>query len=160
MALQKKKSVPMKVNKKAVAPAGAPVSAPKSGEYIVAVGRRKVASARIRLYRGKGQSMVNGKPMHEYFASVDPLNVFTKKPFIVTDTLNQFYAVVKVVGSGLRSQIDASLHGISRALVKADATHKDALRKAGLLTRDSRMKESRKIGTGGKARRQKQSPKR
>ena len=163
MALQNiKKSVPMKVNKKAVTAVGVVVANPPApkGEYIVAIGRRKVATARVRLYRGKGQSTVNGKPLNEYFSSVDPQGVTFAKPLTTVNLVGAVYVTVKVDGSGMRSQADAVSHGIARALVKLDPTYKDALKKAGLLTRDPRMKESRKMGTGGKARRRKQSPKR
>lgn len=168
MALQNiKKSAPMKVNKKVVPVVAdgtgrvgtAGQSAPK-GEYIVAIGRRKVATARVRLYRGKGQSTVNGKPLNEYFHSVDPQGVIFAKPLNIVGLVGAVYVTVKVDGSGMRSQADAVSHGVARTLVKLDPTYKDALKKAGLLTRDPRMKESRKIGTGGKARRRKQSPKR
>ncbi len=168
MALQNvKKSAPMKVNKKGVAvvaggaTTGAVVGQPTpKGEYIVAIGRRKVATARVRLYRGKGQSTVNGKPLNEYFSSVDPQGVTFAKPLTIVGLVGAVYVTVKVGGSGMRAQADAVCHGVARALVKLDPTYKDALKKAGLLTRDPRMKESRKIGTGGKARRRKQSPKR
>lgn len=159
MALQKvKKSVPMKVNKKpqvVQATHGKP-----AGECVVAIGRRKTATARIRMYRGKNQSMVNDKPLNEYFLSVDPMHTNALKPFVVTNTSGEFYITAKVSGSGLKAQEDAIVHGVARALVKVSETHKAALRKAGLLSRDPRMKESRKMGTGGKARRAKQSPKR
>jgi len=157
MALQHaKKSVPVKVNKK-------PVQAKttkSAGDCIFALGRRKAATARIRLYRGKGQNTVNGKPAAEYFKSCDPMGAYFLKPFVLTGTQQTAYASAKIDGSGLSSQEDALIHGIARALVKMDETHKAVLRKAGFLTRDARMKESRKIGTGGKARRKKQSPKR
>lgn len=157
MALQNvKKSVPMKVNKK-------PVQAKtvkSSGDCILALGRRKVATARVRLYRGKGQCMVNEKSAAEYFKSVDPMGAYFMKPFVLTGTQQTAYVTAKIQGSGIASQEDALIHGIARALVKMDEAHKPVLRKAGLLTRDARMKESRKIGTGGKARRVKQSPKR
>lgn len=167
MALQNiKKSVPMKVNKKAVSAIGGSTASdtaskpvPK-GEYVVAVGRRKVATARIRMYRGKGQSTVNGKLLNEYFSSVDPQGITFTKPLTTVGLAGAVYVTVKVDGSGMRSQADAVCHGVSRALVELDPTYKDALKKAGLLTRDPRMKESRKMGTGGKARRRKQSPKR
>lgn len=157
MAIQNvKKSVPVKVNKKPVQAK----TAKSSGECILSLGRRKSATARIRLYRGKGQCMVNEKPAAEYFKSVDPMGVYFLKPFVLTGTQQTAYVTAKIGGSGIASQEDALIHGIARALVKMDEAHKPTLRKAGLLTRDARMKESRKIGTGGKARRVKQSPKR
>jgi small subunit ribosomal protein S9 len=156
MALQIKKSVPMKVNKKPVVSATQHTA---KAEYIVSIGRRKSATARVRLYRGKGQSMVNNKPVTEYFKSVDPMGVAFNRAFGVVAATGM-YVTAKVSGSGLHSQVDAIVHGIAHALVKVDASYKDTLRKAGLLTRDARIRESRKMGTGGKARRAKQSPKR
>jgi small subunit ribosomal protein S9 len=88
------------------------------------------------------------------------MGAYFMKPFILTRTQQTAYVTAKIEGSGIASQEDALIHGIARALVKLDEAHKIVLRKAGLLTRDARMKESRKIGTGGKARRVKQSPKR
>ena len=111
-----------------------------------AVGRRKTASARVRLSHGGNVIVVNGKPSEEYFKSVDPQGTLIREPLKIVNALKLFSISVKVVGSGAHSQFDAAIHGIAR--------------KAGLLTRDPRMKESRKIGTGGKARRAKQSPKR
>lgn len=155
MALQNvKKSVPMKVNKKS------PTISHAKSDAIIAVGRRKTASVRIRLYRGKGVSMINDKPIAEYFSSVDPMGMFFLKPFQLTGTSSTVYVTAKVVGSGLRAQEDAFINGVAKALVLVDPSYRVVLRKAGLLTRDARMKESRKMGTGGKARREKQSPKR
>lgn len=150
----------MKINKKAVSAGSSAAPSSRSGEYIVAIGRRKVATARVRLYKGKGASMVNEKPVRDYFASVDPLGVGFDVPFKAVDAVGLFSVTAKVEGSGLQSQLDAVVHGISRALVKLNPEYRALLKKSSLLTRDSRMKESRKIGTGGKARRQKQSPKR
>ncbi|HZZ98508.1 MAG TPA: 30S ribosomal protein S9 [Candidatus Saccharimonadia bacterium] len=170
MALKVKKSAPMKIRKVVKTPAvagangavaaGAPVVARKSsGPHIYAVGRRKTASARVRLSRGGGAIMVNGRPATEYFKIVDPSGMLLNTPFKVI-AQEGFTATVKVAGSGLKAQLEAVMHGVSRALVKVEAANKSPLRKAGLLTRDDRMKESRKFGTGGKARRKKQSPKR
>jgi len=128
--------------------------------YIYAVGRRKSASARVRLYLGKGDTTVNGKLISDYFPG--KINQeFWSRPFRLVDALDKYYATVKVVGGGLRGQLDAVVLGISRALAKANKEEfHPILRKAGLLTRDSRVRERRKVGTGGKARREKQSPKR
>ncbi|MEK7458073.1 MAG: 30S ribosomal protein S9, partial [Patescibacteria group bacterium] len=121
MALQNvKKSAPMKVNKKGVAvvaggaTTGAVVGQPTpKGEYIVAIGRRKVATARVRLYRGKGQSTVNGKPLNEYFSSVDPQGVTFAKPLTIVGLVGAVYVTVKVGGSGMRAQADAVCHGVA-----------------------------------------------
>lgn len=124
------------------------------------VGRRKTATARIRLFKGKAVSMINGIPMDVYF----PGSVFQDlrlKPFKVVDVLDKYYVTVRVVGGGKKGQLDAVVHGISRALAKENKQDfRKPLKDAGLLTRDSRVRERRKVGTGGKARRKKQSPKR
>jgi len=133
---------------------------PKKLNYTYAVGRRKTATARVRLFSKAGDSLVNGKPVAEYFPGI----VFNRrliKPFSVTQTKDKFSFSAKVAGSGIEAQLEAVIHGLSRALSVLDKeSYRSLLKKAGLLTRDSRMKESRKVGTGGKARRKKQSPKR
>lgn len=129
-------------------------------DYTYAVGRRKSASARVRLFRGKGESTVNGKPVDKYFIGAIYEDKWLK-PFRVIDEMDKFYFTAKVVGGGKKGQIDAVVLGISRALSKLEEEkYRIPLKKAGLLTRDSRVKERRKVGTGGKARRKKQSPKR
>lgn len=132
----------------------------KASEYVYAVGRRKTATARVRLFRKSGDMMVNGTVIGKYFAG-DVARIAYLKPFEVTGTVGKFSFTAKVEGSGKMAQLGAIVHALSRALTKVDhETYKSALKKAGLLTRDPRMKESRKVGTGGKARRRKQSPKR
>lgn len=127
---------------------------------IYAVGRRRSASARIRLFHGKGESTVNGKSIAQYFPGVINKDKWTK-PFKVTETTGKFYVSVKVVGGGKNGQLGAVVHGISRALAKAkEEMYRKPLKKEGLLTRDARVRERRKVGTGGRARRKKQSPKR
>ena len=129
-------------------------------EYFSAVGRRKTAVARVRLWSGKQDIVVNGKPISDYFQG-EILKKVYQLPFIATDTLKQYTGSIKVEGSGVMGQVDAVVHGIARALVKIDSEkYKSPLRGIGLLTRDPRMKETRKVGQGGKARSKKQSPKR
>lgn len=135
-------------------------------DYTYAVGRRKTATARVRLYASptvkdtKSQLMVNGVPAEEYFPG-DTSKALYRMPFTLTKTLQSHSASAKVAGSGKSSQLDAVVHGISRALSSLDKeAYRPTLKSAGLLTRDPRAKERRKAGTGGKARRQKQSPKR
>ncbi len=135
------------------------ISLPK-GEYVTAVGRRKTATARIRLYKEAGDFIVNGKVVGEYFGNVSQASAHYTQPFAVTDSQGKFAASVKVTGSGIQAQLDAVVHGLSRALVKLNPDYQTLLKKEGLLSRDDRMRETRKIGTGGKARRAKQSPKR
>lgn len=131
----------------------------KKKDYIYAVGRRKTASARVRLFRGKGVSLVNGQAIEEYFSQPNN-DIVWKKPLRIVDMLDKFYVTVKVVGGGKNGQLDAVTHGIARALEKADKSLRNPLKKAGLLKRDPRSRERRKVDTGGKARRKKQSPKR
>lgn len=125
-----------------------------------AVGRRKSAVARVRLFEGKGQLVVNGVPISEYFKG--PIfQKFYQKPFEVSKTLGQYAGTVKVQGGGVASQVDAVVHGIARALEKIDKVKmRPLLKSAKLLTRDPRVKERRKFGLAHKARAKKQSPKR
>lgn len=128
--------------------------------YVFAHGRRKEAVARVRLFKGKGQSTVNGKPYEEYF-SLETFKSNFLKPFRLTKTEGSYYVTIKVVGSGTKGQLDASVHGISQALNLADREgFRAVLKKAGLLMRDARVKERRKYGRAQKARKGKQSPKR
>lgn len=128
--------------------------------YIYAIGRRKSARARVRLFSGKGESTVNGMVIEKYF----PGEIAKEKyllPFRVTETEDKYYISVKVTGGGKESQLDAMVVGIARTLVKVkEEKYKPLLKKLKLLTSDSRIRERRKVGTGGKARRKKQSPKR
>ena len=128
--------------------------------YVYAVGRRKTATARVRLYSGKGETLVNEKSVAEYFPG-ETARVLFNQPFQVTKTEGRYYATIKVEGSGKSGQVAAAVHGLARALDKDnhDLYH-PALKASDLLTRDSRERERRKPGLGGKARRQKQSPKR
>ena len=144
----------------------------KTTSFIFAVGRRKEAVARVRLYPvakkeitiagqnlKKGDFMVNGKSIKNYFSG-EVARVFYLKPFEITNTQDKFITSVKVAGGGLSGQLGAVVHGISRALEKYDPKNRPVLKKEGLLTRDSRAKERRKAGFAHKARAKKQSPKR
>jgi small subunit ribosomal protein S9 len=132
---------------------------PTPAEAVRTVGRRKTAVARVRLWTGKSDISINGKSLSDYFPTLAFQNV-VKQPFGLTETQGKIGGTIKVIGSGLAGQAGAISHGISRALVKLDEKYRPLLKKAGLLTRDSRMKETRKVGQGGKARSKKQSPKR
>lgn len=113
--------------------------------YYEGVGRRKTASARVRLYPGEGKIIVNDKPVEEYFSREgDALSLLD--PFKVTDTLGAFNVSVKVQGGGVSGQAGAVRHGIARALLVADPNLRPVLRKGGFLTRDARMKERKKPG--------------
>jgi small subunit ribosomal protein S9 len=132
----------------------------KKQNFTYAVGRRKTSSARVRLFIGKGESTINGQPIEKYFPGEVAREAYLK-PFRVVEATDKYHVTVRVVGGGKEGQLDAVVHGIARALAlaKKDA-FRPQLKKLGLLTRDARERERRKVGTGGKARRQKQSPKR
>ena len=119
----------------------------KKTENIVfqGTGRRKESIARVRLMAGKGEITVNGKKLDEYFGS-EILKVIVNQPFAVTNTVGKYDVVVKVVGGGLTGQAGAIRHGIARALNEANSEFRPALKAAGLLTRDPRMKERKKYG--------------
>ena len=113
--------------------------------YFYGTGRRKKSVARVRLYAGTGAVTINGKSIDEYFG-LETLKLIVNQPFGTTETTGKFDVVAIVNGGGLSGQAGAIRHGIARALVVADETNKPALKKAGLLTRDPRMKESKKYG--------------
>jgi small subunit ribosomal protein S9 len=132
-----------------------------TGEYTEGVGRRKVATARVRIYDVAGADyVVNDKLAVEYFDTVPNAIKLLNRPFDLTGTAGKFGMTVTVKGSGTNSQLDAVVHGLSRALIAYDPSFRALLKPEGLLTRDSRLKETRKPGHGGKARRKRQSPKR
>ncbi len=128
-------------------------------DYIYAVGRRKSAAARVRLHKGAGDNLINGELIGKYFPG-EAFKVAWMKPFEVTKTTGKYHITVKVVGGGKNGQLDASVMGTARALSEVSEEFRKLLKKEGLLTRDARERERRKVGTGGKARRKKQSPKR
>lgn len=141
-------------------------------DYVFAVGRRKQAVARVRLYESvkadsvwgleikKGEILVNKKVINEYFPGDIYRRVYTQ-PLRIANALNKYAFTVQVAGGGPAGQLDAVVAGISNALSKLDSeSYRPALKKKGFLTRDARVRERRKVGTGGKARRKKQSPKR
>lgn len=133
--------------------------AKKSKNYIYATGKRKSSSARIRLFKGSEENTVNGMLVGKYFGG-NISSVIWNKPFDLTETSGKYFFTARVTGGGKEGQLGAILFGLSRALAKIKEDHKKVLRKAGFLSSDSRIRERRKVGTGGKARRQKQSPKR
>ena len=128
--------------------------------YFYALGRRKSATARVRLSSGKGEFTINDKPSTEYFAASKSLQHELIKPFTVLELSPEKYKVsVKVVGGGHASQVDAIRLGISKALVELNEDYRGTLRKAELLGRDPREKERKKFGLRG-ARKQRQFTKR
>ena len=110
-----------------------------------AVGRRKKAVARVRLIPGEGNITVNKRNLDEYFGP-ETLKTVVRQPLTLTETAGRFDVVVSVRGGGFTGQAGAIRHGIARALVKADEELKPAIKKAGYLTRDPRMKERKKYG--------------
>lgn len=146
----------------------------KEVQYYEAVGRRKESVARVRLHivtskdkstsvSGKkvnqGDIIVNEKMIDVYFPLIADKNRILQ-PLEVTDSVERFAVTIQVKGGGPQGQVDAIVLGVSRALCKAEESYRSLLKPVGLLTRDPRVRERRKVGTGGKARRQKQSPKR
>ncbi len=144
----------------------------KYKDFMFAVGRRRAAVARVRIYSKipdglkfdeyvvkKGDIVVNGRNVTEYFSG-EASKATYEKPLTVTDSLNKYAVTARVQGGGLQAQLGAFVLGISRALSAIDETSKPILRKNNLLTRDPRVRERRKVGMGGKSRRKKQSPKR
>ncbi|MDP6402590.1 MAG: 30S ribosomal protein S9 [SAR202 cluster bacterium] len=127
-------------------------------QYYYATGRRKTSVARVRLYMDSGPIVVNGVPMEEAFGWPSWQQQIVE-PFKVTGTASQFRVVAKITGGGVVSQAGALRHGISRALIEADPNLRSPLKKAGLLTRDAREKESKKYGLK-RARKAKQYTKR
>ena len=110
-----------------------------------AVGRRKKAIARVRLMPGEGNITINKRDIENYFG-LETLKTVVRQPLTLTETLARFDVIVNVHGGGYTGQAGAIRHGIARALVKADLDLKAAIKKAGFLTRDPRMKERKKYG--------------
>ena len=110
-----------------------------------AVGRRKSAVARVRLVPGEGKIMINKRDIDDYFG-LETLKMTVRQPLVLTNVGGSFDVMVNVRGGGLSGQAGAIRHGIARALVKADPELRPAVKKAGFLTRDPRMKERKKYG--------------
>ena len=108
-------------------------------------GRRKSSIARVYLVPGTGKITINKKDMEEYFG-LDTLKVIVKQPLVLTETADKFDVLVNVHGGGFTGQAGAIRHGISRALLNVDSDYRPALKKAGFITRDPRMKERKKYG--------------
>jgi small subunit ribosomal protein S9 len=128
------------------------------GNHNYGTGRRKSAVARVFIRPGKGQFVVNDKPVDEYFGR-ETGRMVVRQPLVLTNHLKSFDVMVNVDGGGESGQAGAVRHGLTRALIEYDATLKPALSKAGLVTRDAREVERKKVGLH-KARRRKQFSKR
>ena len=114
-------------------------------EALYGTGRRKSSVARVRLLPGKGNIVINGKSIDEYFG-LETLKVTVRQPLVATETLGKFDVLVNVTGGGFTGQAGAIRHGVSRALLEADEEFRAILKKEGFLTRDPRMKERKKYG--------------
>lgn len=115
-------------------------------KYIEAIGRRKTATARVRLTpAAKGSFVVNDKDVHDYFQTSELLSI-VNGAFSKTEIPNKYTITVKVNGSGIHSQAEAVRHGITRALVKEDEALRSQLKRLGFLKRDPRSKERKKFG--------------
>lgn len=128
------------------------------GEYNYGTGRRKTSVARVFIKRGNGRMIVNGKPLDDYFAR-ETGRMIVRQPLEITSNVDRFDIMVNVHGGGESGQAGAVRHGITRALIDFDEGLKPVLSQAGLVTRDARAVERKKVGLH-KARRRKQFSKR
>ena len=108
-------------------------------------GRRKSSVARVRIVPGTGKITINDRDIDDFFG-LETLKVVVRQPLVATDTLGKFDVIAKVTGGGFTGQAGAIRHGLSRALLTVDAEYRPALKAAGFLTRDPRMKERKKYG--------------
>ncbi len=116
-----------------------------SKPYYYGTGRRKSSVARVRLYEGSGKITINGRDIDEYFG-LETLKLIVRQPLGLTETIEKFDIVCNVGGGGVTGQAGAIRHGVSRALLLFNPDFRSALKKAGFLTRDPRMKERKKYG--------------
>ena len=114
-------------------------------EQFLGTGRRKKSIARVRIMPGKGEITINKRDIEEFFG-YETLKMLVRSPFVVTDTMGKYDVFVSVKGGGYTGQAGAVRHGIARALIKAEPELRGALKSAGFLTRDPRMKERKKYG--------------
>ena len=119
-----------------------------SKPYFYGTGRRKKSVARVRIVPGTGVITINKKDIDAYFG-LETLKLIVNQPFATTNTMGKFDIIANVNGGGLSGQAGAIRHGLARALVAADENNKPALKAAGFLTRDPRMKERKKYGLKG-----------
>ncbi|WMJ84417.1 30S ribosomal protein S9 [Oscillospiraceae bacterium LTW-04] len=116
-----------------------------SKPYLYGTGRRKSSVARVRVYPGSGSITINGRDIDDYFG-LDTLKLIVRQPMALTDTLGKYDIICTVAGGGVSGQAGAIRHGLSRALLQVSDEMRPILKKAGLLTRDPRMKERKKYG--------------
>ena len=132
---------------------------PTTKVYVYSIGRRKAAIAAVKLFKGKGETIINTLPVDKYFPAASEKIIYNK-PFVVTSTVDKFYFEAKTSGGGKGGQLEAVTLAIARSLKKLDEKFGPILRQSGLLTVDSRVRQRRMVGKGGKSRRGKQSPRR
>ena len=113
--------------------------------YFYGTGRRKHSVARVRVFNGTGKVTINGRDINDYFG-LETLKLLVNSPLVLTENEGKFDVVVNVVGGGCAGQAGAIRHGLSRALLQQSDENRPALKKAGFLTRDPRMKERKKYG--------------
>jgi len=116
-------------------------------------GKRKTSIARVYLRDGSGEITLNGKAIDDYFGGHEALKLIVRQPFAITETTGKFDVVATLDGGGVASQAGAIRHGITRALCEFNAELRKKLKKAGLITRDARIKERKKYGQKGARRR-------
>ena len=116
--------------------------------YYYGTGRRKSSVARVRVYPGTGKITINDRDINDYFG-LETLKLIVRQPLALTDTAEKFDIICRVGGGGVTGQAGAIRHGIARALLQYDENLRPALKKAGFLTRDPRMKERKKYGLKG-----------
>ena len=116
--------------------------------YFYGTGRRKSSVARVRLYNGTGKITINDRDIDDYFG-LETLKLIVRQPLALTDSLDKFDIVCRVSGGGVTGQAGAIRHGVARALLQFNEELRPALKKAGFLTRDPRMKERKKYGLKG-----------
>ena len=119
-----------------------------SNPYFYGTGRRKKSVARVRVYPGTGKITINDRSIDDYFG-LETLKLIVRQPLALTGTTEKFDIVCRVNGGGVTGQAGAIRHGLSRALLQYDEALRPALKKAGFLTRDPRMKERKKYGLKG-----------
>lgn len=120
----------------------------ESKPYFYGTGRRKKSVARVRVYAGSGKITINDRDIDDYFG-LETLKLIVRQPLALTETTEKFDIICRVGGGGVTGQAGAIRHGLSRALLQYDENLRPALKKAGFLTRDPRMKERKKYGLKG-----------
>lgn len=120
----------------------------ETNPYFYGTGRRKKSVARVRVYAGSGKITINNRDIDDYFG-LETLKLIVRQPLALTGTADKFDIVCNVQGGGVTGQAGAIRHGLSRALLQYDENLRPALKKAGFLTRDPRMKERKKPGLKG-----------